>query len=75
MDLFQLGFENLPPIKTILQLVFYLMLGTFAIFTAVLFYHWNNYALEKSVSRVTLLAYFISTIPLLAIMGGILLIV
>lgn len=75
MDLAQLGFENLPPIKTILQLTFYLLVGIFAIFTAVLYYHWTNYALEKTVSSTTLIAYAICTIPLILIMGGILLIV
>lgn len=67
--------QNLPPLKTILSLSYYILLGLFAAFTAVIYFHWTTYATDKAVSRFTLVAYMIFTLPLLLIMGGILLII
>jgi len=67
--------QELPPIKTILSLAFYCLFGLFAAFTAVIYYHWTSYAAEKTVSRFTLVAYMVFTLPLLLIMGGIILII
>lgn len=75
MDELQPIFQNLPPLKMIMSLCFYLILGLFAAFTAVFYFHWTTYATDKAVSRFTLIAYMIFILPLLLIMGGILLII
>lgn len=75
MEAYEPIFDSLPPLKVSLNLVFYLVVGFFAIFTAIIYYHWSNYAMEKTVSRITLIAYLICTLPLILIMGAILLII
>jgi hypothetical protein len=65
---------DLSTIKPALQLTFYVLVGVYAVFSAVLYYHWDTYATVESVSRVTLLAYVICTLPLVGIMGVILLV-
>jgi hypothetical protein len=67
--------SNMPPLELVLELSFYVLLGFYAIFTAIVYYHWTTYATEKTVSRITLLSYVLSTLPLLLVMGGIVLIV
>lgn len=57
------------PIETITSLGFYLIAGIFAIFSAILYYHWNAYSTDAGVARLTLILYFTTTIPLLIIMG------
>jgi len=56
-----------------LLLAMYLTAGTYVIFSAVLYYHWNTYSTDERVSRITLITFFVSTFPLLLIMGLILL--
>lgn len=73
MEDFQPIAAGLPPLQTILSLAYYCMLGFFAVFTAVIYYHWTTYATDKLVSRVTLVSYMACTLPLLLIMGFILL--
>jgi hypothetical protein len=75
MEAYEPLIQNLPPLNTILNLTYYVLLGFFALFTAIIYYHWTNYALEKSVARITLITYMICTLPLLLIMGGIILII
>lgn len=60
-------------LTTILSLVFYFILGLYIIFTAILYYHWQTYATDKLVSRVTILSFFATTLPLLLIMSAALL--
>lgn len=54
-----------------IQLSFYLILGGYAIFTAVLYYHWQNYATDAKVATLTYAVYALATLPLLAIMASI----
>ena len=54
---------------SLLELIFYLVTFVYVAFTAVLYYHWSNYAIDKKVSNTTLTIYFILTIPLILIMG------
>lgn len=75
MEELQPVFQNLPGLKVILSLSYYVLLGLFALFTAIIYYHWTTYATDKVVSRFTLVAYMMFTLPFLLIMGGILLIV
>jgi len=56
-----------------LLLVMYLTAGTYAIFSGVLYYHWNTYSTNERVSRLTLITFFVSTFPLLLAMALILL--
>lgn len=68
MDFSQISFEQLPLHSTAL-LVFYLVVGFYVIFSAVLYYHWDTYATDNRVTGTTLIIYALSTIPLLIIMG------
>ena len=68
------GFENIP-LETVMSLGFYVVLGLYIIFVAIMYYHWDTYATDKVVSRFTLLSFFIVTLPLLLIMGAMLFVV
>lgn len=65
--------ESLPtltlPLAAIAQVSLYVLLIIYIIFTVVLYYHWQNYSMSKVVTGQTYVAYFITTIPLLAILG------
>jgi hypothetical protein len=56
-----------------LLLAMYLTVGTYVIFSAVLYYHWNTYSTDERVSRITLITFFVGTFPLLLVMALILL--
>ncbi len=58
---------------TILTLIFYIIFGLYIIFTAILYYHWQTYATDKLVSRITILSFFATTLPLLLIMSAVVL--
>ena len=57
------------PLHTALTLVFYLVVAGYTIFTFIMYYHWNEYSLDNKVSRITLLFYFLTTLPLVICMG------
>jgi hypothetical protein len=57
--------------QPILQLGFYLIVIGYAIFFAVLFYHWQSYSTSAAVTIQTYLAFALTTLPLLAIMAAI----
>ncbi len=59
---------NLVPL---LQIGFYLIAIVYAIFTAILFYHWQNYSISNSVTIQTYIAYALCSAPLLLIMATI----
>jgi hypothetical protein len=65
-----MDFSNFDP-QPLLQLGFYLIVIGYAIFFAVLFYHWQNYSTSSTVTIQTYLAFFLTTLPLLAIMAAI----
>jgi hypothetical protein len=56
-------------VAPLLQIGFYLFAMMYAIFTAVLFYHWQNFSMSKTVTAQTYVAFAITSIPLLCIMG------
>lgn len=62
-------------LNTIVQLGFYFVLGIYAVFTAIFYYHWQTYGTNAKVTGITLLLYFLTTIPLLIAMGVIVLII
>lgn len=68
-------FNNLPSLSVALNLVYYCLLGLFAILTAVIYFHWTTYATDKAATRITMLIYMVCTLPLLLIMAVILFIV
>lgn len=63
--------ESLPindfgfSITTIAKLIFLSILGAYAIFSAVLYFHWTAYSSDLKITALTLLVYFCITIPLL----------
>jgi tellurite resistance protein TehA-like permease len=57
------------PLSAIAHIVFYLLVIAYVIFTVVFYYHWQSYSMDKSATVQTYLAYFVITLPLLAIMG------
>ncbi len=65
--------ENIPqfdlPWHAGALVCFYLLLITYAIFTVIFYYHWNSYSMSKSATMQTFIAYFLISLPLLAIMG------
>ncbi len=52
-----------------LQIGFYVVAIVYAIFSAVLFYHWQSYSMSSTVTMQTYLAYALCSLPLLAIMA------
>ncbi|MFM2423920.1 MAG: hypothetical protein RLZZ70_309 [Candidatus Parcubacteria bacterium] len=52
-----------------LQIGFYLFAILYAIFSAVLFYHWQNFSMSRLVTTQTYIAYGVTSVPLLLIMG------
>lgn len=67
MDLSQFEAINLP-IDTVVSLSLYFVLAFYAVFSAILYYHWNTYGTDKQVTTLTLVIYFATTVPLLAVM-------
>lgn len=68
-----LGTSTVPALNfslaTATQIGFLLMAGVYAIFTAILYYHWNAYADNRAVTRLTFLLYFLLTLPFLGVIG------
>lgn len=52
------------------MLFFYLVLGFYAIFTGIFYYHWSAYSSDVKVSLATYVAYAAITIPLMLVMIG-----
>ncbi len=68
LDLSQFQTIDLP-IHTLVMLVFYFVLGAYASFSAIFYYHWKTYGSDTKVTLYTLILYFSITIPLLIVMG------
>lgn len=58
------------PGADIVSLIFYLVLGFYAIFTGILYYHWSAYSSDPKISFVTYVAYLAITIPLVIVMAS-----
>lgn len=56
-----------------LTLVFYVLLISYLIFSAILYYHWQNYSINTRVTLQTYFAFFVVTLPLLVIMATLIL--
>jgi hypothetical protein len=53
----------------LLKIGFYLFLMFYVVFSAILYYHWKEYSVDEKVTRITLIFYFSTTVPLLLVMG------
>lgn len=56
-------------LKTALMFGFYILAAAYIIFTIVMYYHWNEYSVDMRVTSITLITYFVTTIPLIATLG------
>lgn len=56
-------------ISPFIQITFYLVLLSFTIFTAILYYHWQNYSMDNKATFITYAAYTLLTLPLLFTMA------
>ncbi len=57
------------PYDSVALFGFYLVVAAYCIFSGILYYHWNEYGTDARVTKLTLISYFASTIPLFIIMG------
>lgn len=57
------------PLHTVITLGFYGATAMYIIFTIILYFHWNEYSINDGVTRTTLALYFLTTIPLVMVMG------
>lgn len=64
------AFLPVLPSADIVSLLFYLVLGFYAIFTGILYYHWAAYSSDAKVTFATYVAYAAITIPLVLVMAG-----
>lgn len=56
------------PIGDIALFALYFIIGAYAIFSAVFYYHWHTYGTDAKITNLTLGLYFGITLPLLIIM-------
>ncbi|MEK7462475.1 MAG: hypothetical protein AAB618_02775 [Patescibacteria group bacterium] len=62
----QIGFmPSSIPSGDFFQLLLYVALLIYVIFTGILFYHWFAYASDKKVATATYAAYLIITVPMI----------
>lgn len=69
---------NIPftlPLHTIVTLGFYLVAAIYILFTAIMYYHWKEYGTDAGVTKITLILYLVTTLPLILIMGVVTLII
>lgn len=65
----KLAFAPLFTASSALPLLFYIILGGYAIYTGILFFHWSSYASNGKVATATAVAYLAITIPLIIVMA------
>lgn len=58
-------------ITPLLQLAFYLIAIVYAVFSAILFYHWQSYSMSNAVTLQTYIAFALFSLPLFGIMASI----
>lgn len=57
------------PLSQITQIGFLVIFAIFIIFSAILYYHWQEYSVDAKVTRLTLILYFSTTTPLVLMLG------
>jgi len=60
---------TLPSLDDGVLFVFYGIVAIYAIFTAILYYHWQQYGTDARVNWITGVVYLGTTIPLVVIMS------
>lgn len=63
------------PLHTIITLGFYLVATIYILFSAIMYYHWKEYGTDAGVTKITLVLYLVTTLPLILIMGIVTLII
>ncbi len=58
-------------ITPLLQLGFYLIAIIYAVFSVILFYHWQSYSMSSAVTLQTYIAFALFSLPLFGIMASI----
>lgn len=61
--------ESIPSLGDGVLFVFYAVTAIYVIFTAILYYHWQQYGTNAKVNRITGVVYFTTTLPLLLLMS------
>ncbi len=54
-----------PNLEVLIQLGFYLIIALYAVFSIVLYYHWNEYSVSATISKITSILYLGLTLPLI----------
>jgi len=57
------------PLPDVMLLLFLITTFVYIIFSVILYYHWQQYGTNVRATWLTLLTYFVTTIPLVFIMG------
>lgn len=57
------------PFTSVIQVTFLITLLVVIIFGVILYYHWEQYAVDTRVKNFTYAAYVLLTIPLIGVMG------
>lgn len=57
------------PISDLVTLGFYFMAFIYIIFSIIFHYHWKEYGTDAKVTKITLVFYFSSTLPLILLLG------
>ncbi len=60
-------------IKSVLELIFYVLVLIYIIYIAILYYHWQSFSIDMKVSGFTMALYFAGSVPLIITMGLVLL--
>jgi hypothetical protein len=60
---------EIVPLHSFITLGFYIAAAFYIIFSIILYYHWNEYSVEGAVTKITTIAYLVTTLPLVVIMG------
>lgn len=54
-------------LQIILTAAFYIVAFFYTVFSTILYYHWNQYALNARVRTISLVAYFVCTLPCIGV--------
>jgi hypothetical protein len=63
------------PLEKLVTLVFYFSVIVYVVFTVIIRYHWKAYSVDEKVTRITLVLYYVTTIPLMLLLGFLTLII
>lgn len=62
--------ESIPTFSDGILLTFYAVAAIYLVFTAVIYYHWQQYSTNARVNWITGVAYLSTTLPLMLIMSA-----